>query len=154
MPTSAVPGPGQPETLSRLRAATESAPDASLRLSVLAERLAVCRLDPGAEIPAWATAASFFSVTRTPDELSIVCPEPNVPMGTAYEGGWRALRLEGPFDFGLVGVLASVIVPLAENEVGILAIATYDTDYVLVAESQLDLATQTLRERGLEVRRA
>ena len=132
--------------------ATESAPNASLRLSVLEERLAVCRLDPGSEIPAWATPSSFFSVTRTPDELSIVCPEHNVPAGVAHKGGWRALKLEGPFDFGLVGILASVAVPLAESEVGILAVATYDTDYVLVKESQLDLALSTLRERGHEVR--
>jgi uncharacterized protein len=131
---------------------TESAPDASLRLSVLEERLAVCRLDPGPEIPAWATTASFFSATRTPDELSIVCPEHNVPAGVAHKGGWRALRLEGPLDFGLVGILASVAVPLAQSEVGILAIATHDTDYVLVAESQLDLAVSALRERGHEIR--
>jgi uncharacterized protein len=132
--------------------AAESAPNASLRLSVLEERLAVCRLDPGSGIPAWATPSSFFSITRTPDELSIVCPERDVPPGVAREGGWRALRLEGPFDFGAVGVLASVAGPLAESGVGILAIATYDTDYLLVAEPQLDLAAQTLRERGHEVR--
>jgi hypothetical protein len=130
----------------------ESAPYTSLRLSVLEERLAVCRLDPQAEIPAWATNAPFFSLTRTADELSVVCPERNVPAGVAHEGGWRALKLEGAFDFGLVGLLASVAVPLANSEVGILAIATYDTDYVLVAETQLDLATAALRERGHEVR--
>ncbi len=125
---------------------------APLTLSVLDERLAVCRLGPRTEIPAWATASSFFSLTRTADELSIVCPEHNVPAGVAREGGWRALKLEGPFDFGLVGVLASVAGPLAESGVGILAMATYDTDYVLVKESQLDLATSALRERGHEVR--
>ena len=119
---------------------------------MLEERLAVCRLDPGSEIPAWATASSFFSLTRTADELSIVCPEHDVPAGVTCERGWRALRFDGPFDFGLVGVLASVAGPLAEREISILAIATYDTDYVLVAESQLALATQALRERGHEVR--
>ena len=130
----------------------ESTPNASLRLSVLEERLAVCRLDPPAEIPAWATGAPFFSVTRTSDELSIVCPEERVPQGITSERGWRALRFDGPFEFGLVGVLASVAVALAHSEVSILAIATYDTDYVLVEESQLLLATQVLRERGHEVR--
>jgi uncharacterized protein len=117
--------------------ATKSAPNASLRLTLLEDRLAVCRLDPGPENPAWATAGSFFSATLTPDELSIVCPERNVPAGVAHKGGWRALRLEGPLDFG---------------QVGILAIATHDTDYLLVAESQLDLAMSTLRERGHELR--
>ena len=130
----------------------ESTPNASVRLSVLGERLAVCRLDPPAEIPAWATGAPFFSVTRTSDELSIVCPEEHVPPGITCERGWRALRFDGPFEFGLVGVLASVAVPLAQSEVSILAIATYDTDYVLVEEPQLPLATQVLCERGHEVR--
>jgi hypothetical protein len=130
----------------------ESTPNASLRLSVLEERLAVCRLDPPAEIPAWATGAPFISVTRTSDELSIVCPEEHVPLGITCERGWRALRFDGPFEFGLAGVLASVAVPLAQSEVSILAIATYDTDYVLVEESQLPVATRVLREWGHEVR--
>ena len=130
----------------------ESAPNASLHLSVLEGRLAVCRLDPRAEMPAWATGAPFFSVTRTPDELSIVCPEERVPAGVTCERGWRAFKLEGPFEVGLTGVLASVAAPLAQSEVSILAIATYDTDYVLVEESQLVLAMQALRERGHEVR--
>jgi uncharacterized protein len=130
---------------------TGNVPYVSLRLSVLDDRLAVCRLDPGAEIPAWATAAPFFSVTRTSDELSVICPEARVPAGAACERGWRALRFEGPFEFGLVGVLSSVAEPLAQSEVSILAIATYDTDYVLVQESQLDVAVRTLRERGHEV---
>jgi hypothetical protein len=127
-------------------------PDASLRLSVLGERLAVCSLDPRTQIPAWAASAPFFSVTRTFDELSVVCPEEHVPAGITCERGWRVLKLEGPLDFGLVGVLASVAAPLAESGVGVLAIATYDTDYVLVKEEQLDLATAALRERGHEVR--
>lgn len=129
----------------------ESSTSAPLRLSVLEERLAVCRLGPGSEIPAWATAAPFFSVTRTTDELSVVCLEENVPERVVCERGWRALKLEGPFEFGMTGVLASVAGPLAECEVSILAIATYETDYVLVRQSQLDLAARTLRERGHKI---
>jgi hypothetical protein len=95
--------------------------------------------------------APFFCVARTAGELSVVCPEELVPAGTTCGRGWRALEVEGPLEFGLTGVLASLAVPLAGSEVGILAIATYETDYVLVRESQLHLATQTLRERGHEV---
>jgi hypothetical protein len=123
-----------------------------LRLSVLEERLAVFRLEPRTEMPAWATGAPFFSVTRTSDELSVVCPEEHIPAGIACERGWRAFKLEGPFELGLVGVLASVAVPLAESEISIHAIATYDTDYALVEESQLDLATSALRKRRHEIR--
>ncbi len=124
----------------------------SLRLSVLEERLAVCRLDPGSETPAWALAAPFFSVTRTADELSVVCSKQDVPPEVLCERGWRALKLEGPFEFGTTDVLTSVAVPLAERRVGILAIATYDTDYVFVQEAQLNLAERALRERGHEIR--
>jgi hypothetical protein len=129
-----------------------NAPTASLRLSVLEHRLAVCRLDAGSAVPDWATAAPFSSVARTAEELSVVCPEERVPAGAICERGWRVLKLEGPFELGMIGVLASVATPLAESEVSVLAIATYDTDYVLVRESQLDLATEALRERGHEVR--
>src|SRR5918997_500473 len=99
-----------------------------------------------------AASAPFFCVVRTPDELSVVCPEEHVPAGITCERGWRALKLEGPFGFELTGVLASVAAPLAESEVSILAIATYDTDYVLVKEEQLDPAIAALCERRHEVR--
>ncbi len=121
---------------------------APLCLSVFDERMAVCRLDAETEVPGWAVAASLFSVTRTIDELSIVCPEKDVPPEVEFEKGWRALKLEGPFEFSLVGVLASVAAPLAEAGISIFAISTFDTDYVLVKEDQLGLATATLRERG------
>lgn len=126
-----------------------AAPD--LTLAVLEERLAVCRLDAG-EIPPWATEASYFSVTRTEDELSIVCPEENVPEGVSQEQGWRALKLEGPFELSMVGILASVVQPLAGAGVSIFAVSTFDTDYVLVREGNLDLAVDALHEHGHEVR--
>jgi hypothetical protein len=131
---------------------TDGAPNTSLRLSVLEEHLAVCRLEPRAEIPAWATSAPFFCVARTPDELSVVCPEELVPAGITCERPWRALKLRGPFSFELTGVLASVAAPLAESGVGLLAIATYDTDYVLVKAERLGTAISALRESGHEVR--
>ena len=130
----------------------QTAPYATLRLSVLHDRLAVCRLEPSAGSPPWATGAPFFCVTRTPEELSVVCPEERVPAGITCERGWRALKLEGPFGFGLTGVLASVAAPPAASEVTILATATYDTDYVLLREEQLDPAIAALRERRHEVR--
>lgn len=120
-------------------------------LTVLRERLSICRLDAGAEVPAWATGVPFFTVTRTRDELSVVCPEEVVPEGATRERGWRALRLEGPLDLSMVGVLASVASPLAEAGASIFAVSTFDTDYVLVREEQLDLAVDTLRASGHRV---
>ena len=131
---------------------TQSKPYAPLRLSVLDERLAVCRLDPLADLPPWATAAPFYSATRTPGELSVVCPEELVPDGVTCEGGWRALKLDGTFEFGQVGVLVSVSAPLAEARVSIFVLSTFDTDYVLVKEPELDAAVAALRDHGHEVR--
>jgi len=119
-----------------------------LSLTVLEERLSICRLDAGEKIPAWATGTPFFSVTRTRDELSVVCPEDVVPESIPRELGCRALKLEGPFELSMVGVLASIAVPLAEAGASIFAVSTFDTDYVLVEEGQLDLAVDTLRARG------
>jgi uncharacterized protein len=120
-------------------------------LRVLGERLSICRLHAGEEVPAWATGASFFSVTRTRDELSVVCLEEVVPEGISRESGWRALKLEGPFDLSMVGILASVASPLAEAGASIFTVSTFDTDYVLVREEQLDLAIDTLRASGHRV---
>ena len=113
--------------------------------------MSICRLDAGEEVPAWATGASFFSVTRTRDELSLVCPEDVVPEEIPRERGWRAFMLEGTFDLSMVGILASVASPLAEVGASIFAVSTFDTDYVLVREEQLDLAIDTLRVRGHRV---
>jgi hypothetical protein len=122
-----------------------------LRLSLLAGHMSVCRLNPAAEIPNWAMKSGFLSITRTDDELSVVCPEEAVPEDARSEGGWRVLRLEGPFEFSEVGVLASVVGPLAEADVSVFAVSTYDTDYVLVKEEQLEAAAAALRARGHEV---
>ncbi|BCX04805.1 MAG: hypothetical protein KatS3mg053_2743 [Candidatus Roseilinea sp.] len=128
--------------------------DFPLTLSVLPDVLAVCRLDPTATIPDWATGEGFFSVTRTADELSIVCREAHVPGDVVCERGWRALKLHGPFDFGQVGILVSVVSPLAEAGIAIFVISTYDTDYVLVKAAQLESAVAALTRSGHAVEAA
>lgn len=124
----------------------------ALVLTTLEEHLAVCRLEAGAAVPAWATAGSLFCVARTADELSVVCPGELVPEGVRCEKGWRVLKLEGPFEFSEVGILSAVASPLAAAGVGIFAFSTFDTDYVLVKGERLDLAVDALREWGHEVR--
>ena len=112
----------------------------------------MCRLPPDAAIPAWAAGGTFSSITRTPDELSIVCEERLAPDDGKSEGGWRALQVAGPLDFALVGILAAIAAPLAEAGVSIFAVSTFDTDYVLVKESNLARAIDALRDAGHEVR--
>ena len=122
-----------------------------LRFFLLAGHMSICRLDATSMVPDWAVEGGFFSVTRTDDELSVVCPEEVVPDEARSEGGWRVLKLEGSFEFSEVGVLASVAAPLAEAGVGIFVVSTFDTDYVLVKEEQLQPTMAALRGQGHEV---
>jgi len=121
-----------------------------LKYRVLAERLAVCRLASDAPFPAWALQEGFFGVVRTHDELSIICPENRVPGGALVERGWIALKLEGPFPFSMTGVLASFVQPLAESQIPIFAISTFDTDYVLIKREHQEQALAALGTAGHE----
>lgn len=118
----------------------------SLSLSVLPDRLAICRLEAGAELPAWALGSGFRSITRTADETSVVCAEEAVPREVRAERGWRALKVEGPLDFSITGVLASLASPLADAGVPVFAVSTYDTDYLLVKTADLERAVEVLGE--------
>lgn len=115
-----------------------------LTLSVVPGKLAVCRLEKYSPIPDWIVEEDFFSVTRTDTELSIVCDEKIVPPGVKSEKGWRALKVEGPLDFALTGILASLVNPLADADISIFAISTFETDYVLVKSNTLDESIKIL----------
>lgn len=114
-----------------------------LPLTLLPTRLAVCRLDPDSPLPAW-PRGELVALTRTTDELSIVCAEECVPPGIQVEGGWRALKVAGPLDFSLTGILAAILAPLGDAKISIFALSTYDTDYVLVKEAHLADAIRVL----------
>ena len=117
--------------------------------SVLPGEWAVARLAADAPVPAWAAApAPFASVTRTSAELSIVAPAAAVPAGVRAEGGWTVLRLQGPFAFDQTGILASIATPLAEAGIGLFALSTFDTDYVLVKTAHRSAALAALRAAG------
>jgi hypothetical protein len=122
------------------------------RLLLGSETFSICRLEKNAPIPEWAMTGGFSSITRTAQELSVVCPQDQVPPGIQQQGGWKALQVEGPLDFSLTGVLASLTAPLAREGISVLAISTYDTDYLLVKEEQLEGAMQALREEGYEIK--
>ena len=125
----------------------------TLDLDLLPGDYAVCRLSAGDPLPDWVPRDGFVSVTRTPAELSIVCAADAVPSGVVHEGPFRIFAVRGPLDFALTGVLASVASPLAQAGVSIFAIATYDTDYVLVRATDVDRARAALREAGHRVER-
>lgn len=123
----------------------------SLQLTLQPQTLTVCRLDPSDPIPGWALPADFLSITRTADEISVVCPVEYVPQEVRCVGPWRALKVEGPLDFALTGILAGLSAALAQAGVSVFAIATYDTDYILVREEALETAVQALRQSGYRV---
>jgi len=122
-----------------------------LKFRQLAPRYAIVCLDPDAAIPDWATKGDFTSVTRTSDELSIVCPVNSVPTDIDPGPRWICLKLEGPFPFSQTGVLLSFIEPLSDNGVPIFAVSTYNTDYVLVQVEFSRVTLDILRNVGHEL---
>jgi hypothetical protein len=126
-----------------------SSPD--LRLIGLDGLFAVCGLPAGSPIPAWALTGSFVSITRTPDEVSIVCPQANVPPGAQSELGWRCFQVPGPLDFALVGILARLIAPLAVVGVPVFALSTFDTDYLLIRHTDVNRALAAWAAADIDV---
>jgi uncharacterized protein len=124
----------------------------SIPITVYPGRYGVCRLNASEANPSWATDGEFCSITRTRDELSIICLENNIPANIKHEGDWRVLKMEGPLDFSEIGILAGMITPLAQNGISILAVGTFDTDYILVKNVNLAAAIQVLEEADFQIR--
>ena len=123
----------------------------TLYISILPDRLAVCRFSPDAALDHAALSGDLWSITRTADELSLVLPEEHVQPDWLSEGGWRALKVLGPLDFNLVGILSQLSGALAAAGVSLFAISTYDTDYILVKENDLAAGVQALENNGCSV---
>lgn len=122
-----------------------------LTMKLLKEKYGVCRLDKTESIPEWAKNSSFFSITKTEDELSIVCCEDNIPKHIKCEKDWRVLKIEGPLDFSLIGILSSISTILAQNGISIFAISTFDTDYILVKNKDINNTVGALEKERYEV---
>ncbi|HKC77709.1 MAG TPA: ACT domain-containing protein, partial [Gaiellaceae bacterium] len=108
------------------------------------------RLQPGSELPEWVDIGPFRSVTRTEHEVSVVCRDHDVPEGESVDRGWTVLEVMGPLDFSLSGVVASLVQPLAERDLPIFVISTFESDYVLVRSSDLGRAADALEDAGHE----
>ena len=125
-----------------------------LVFEVLPERMALCRLDPSAELPRDFSKASFWAITRTDEELSLMLPEKMAAdvnythLEWKVEAGWRGLKIAGPLDFGMIGVIAGVSRPLADAGIPIFVISTYDTDYIFVKEKHFLSAREVIRSEG------
>jgi hypothetical protein len=116
-------------------------------LAVVDGLFAVCRLDPDALAPSWASQG-MVTLTRTPHETSIVCPQQAVPPGIACEREWACLEVRGPLPFSLTGVLSSLLDPLTGAGISVFVISTYATDYIFVKNELLPRAINALRTAG------
>jgi hypothetical protein len=124
-----------------------------LTITVHPDLYAICRLGVEAPVPEWVGGAKFLTISRTGSELSIVCEDDRVPAEIHAERRRRLMQVEGTLAFSLTGILAAVAAPLAEAQVSIFAVSTYDTDYVLVSEAELERAIGALEAAGHAVQR-
>jgi hypothetical protein len=114
--------------------------------------LVVCRAEASGQLEPWMQRGGFSSVTRTPDELSVVCEASLVPAGVSSEGPFAAFMVEGPLDFALTGIVARLSLALADAGVPVFVISTFDTDYVLVRLDRAAEAAAAWQHAGIAVR--
>jgi len=119
-----------------------------LNLTLLRGKFAIAQLPPDAAIPAWISQSSFFSISRSAEELSIICEADIVPDNIKQELDWRALRVQGPIAFEQVGVLANLSTTLADGAISIFSVSTFDTDYMLVKQPDIPAALKLLEAKG------
>lgn len=122
-----------------------------MKITLLPQVFGICHLNQDQSIPSWALSSSFFSITRTNEELSIICRQNSIPEGIVKNTSWRCLKIEGPLDFSAVGILNSITQPLAKKGISILSVSTYETDYFLVREEQLQETLKILVNEGHKV---
>ncbi|GAA0592262.1 ACT domain-containing protein [Caenispirillum bisanense] len=130
-----------------------AAPGPTLTLTLRPGSLAICRLPAAAPVPDWAWQGTFHSITRTPDELSVICDHAAATAAPAAEGlrvdgPWRVFEVQGPFAFEVTGVVAALSRPLAEAGIGIFVLSTFDTDWILVKATSADSAAEAWRAAG------
>jgi uncharacterized protein len=122
-----------------------------LTFIVLPNEYALCRLEVNDTVPAWALSSSFYTISKTTDELSVVCETTCVPEGIKFDKGWRLLKIAAVLDLSLTGITAKFSTALANAGVNLCVIATYDTDYIMVKEEKLLVAIEALEHAGFIV---
>ncbi|WP_066892270.1 ACT domain-containing protein [Clostridium nigeriense] len=122
-----------------------------LTLKLLKDKYSVCRLNKNDEIPKWIFQEEFFSITKTDEELSVVCLQDKIKENIKCEKDWRILKIEGPLDFSLIGILSRISTLMANNGISIFAISTYDTDYILIKEESINKAIEVLENNNYNI---
>lgn len=120
-----------------------------MKLKKLVFDITVCKLEDVSSVD---LSREFFFLGKTDEEISLVCKTEDAPSNTIErDDGWRGFRIEGVLDFSLIGILSKISSILAENKIGIFAVSTYNTDYILVKKENFDLAMTVLAEAGYEI---
>lgn len=126
----------------------------TLSILVLDGEYSLCRLDAGAAVPQWAMDSVFYTITKTKDELSIVCESRLVPAGEKQDGGWRLLLIAAVLNLSLTGITARFSTALANAGVNLCVIATYNTDYIMVKNTKLSIAIEALEAAGFSIQQS
>ena len=120
-----------------------------MELKVLEHELTVCKV---ADITGVDTSKDFYFIGKTDEEISLVCKTDDTPEKTTErDDGWRGFRIQGVLDFSLIGILSKLSAILAENGIGIFAISTFNTDYILVKAENIEKALKALSDAGYDV---
>ena len=119
---------------------------ANIVLSVLSETFTIHKLSPDVSIPEEILKSNYYSVSKTENELSVVCSELIEVQSLQSSKGWKCIKVKGPLDFNLTGIFASISDILAQANISIFAISTFDTDYILVKSQDLSSARTKLRQ--------
>ncbi len=115
-----------------------------MRVQILPFEVSIGRFREGTSIPDWGKGSIFYSMMITDEEVTVVCEPKYMPPGIETESGWSVLKLEGPLDFHLTGVLLTILIPLAEYKISVFTLSTYSTDYVMVKREKLKQAIRAL----------
>ena len=120
-----------------------------MRLEVINKVFSICKLEDLSGID---YSDDIFFIGKTDQELSLVCSSKSVPVkATECDHGWKAFRIQGELDFSLIGILSRISSILAENNIGIFAVSTYNMDYILTKDDNFDKAIEALKSKGYEV---
>lgn len=122
----------------------------TMRLKLLDKRFSVCRLDDNGQLPLWAIKGDVFAITKIEGELSVICEEEYAPKDILSEDGYRIIKIDEKLEFSMIGVLAELCEVMKNAEISILAVSTYDTDYILIKEVNVNRATEFLQRAGYE----
>jgi hypothetical protein len=120
-----------------------------MNFTLLSNRYAICKFAEGLPLPEWVYSSGFYSITRTKDELSVVAVQTDsVSEDIICSRDWRIFKVAGPMDLSLVGIISEISGTLRNKDIPVFVISTFDTDYILVKQKDLDCAISALHEKG------